>query len=878
MLAESSDKDPLSILNRLRQLETRKPLQTLPSLIRSFDSDRLKLTIKYWEDQIQIHEELQAKSTEYNNRIILNETEQQLYAINKRFPDRNTNFLKFKQIAIPDKKLYFPHGLEEPDKLSFITDTKAIYIQSLAVVTLHDRNICLAKHSIPDCITFVPGPAELTLKAGKRLRAEVDTTNIVTTKLRSGKSPKRAVVTPPKSKQVIPKQPDDRPIRRNLFNDPSLENNFQKTLSSEAHSTSILQGEELQDNLPDFDEVKSSFDIYKGSLHNNLQTNTSPGDSEVKEEVKIDYSKIIVPPIVTEPDKFKNSPKKEIPLKKSEPSPLKKPPIEREVEMSNPGEEPKAIEALIDALIKKHMELNLQRPRQPPSTPPIEGDENDVEFLRKKLEILEATHHPSRHMVSTDTQTIMDLKSNMAEMANCINKLQEVIEENKLTPEEKQKLKLMSGPTSTAVNSLVYKIDYPKNVIDITVFRPSISIMKPTSIIATVGVFDPDSNPKSNFREIWERIQNYTRNYELYEYEYVDILMIVMKGSAGSSLTDMIREYNGKLYKILEAIQDIYIPQHTIFDDMDALNKFSRPANENIKSTMRRAALIINKLKNQCTPAAWNERRYHLLLALIKQVIDKDTARHLYAEELKCAQRGAQLDIPAIITIISLHEQTHDLIPKREMKLHYDINSMQVIENKDQPVKTMTVADKNEKRSQQHKKERSKTKELIRTPDKRSESRDRISGKKYGDERNDRLRNRSSSVSSLHNYSQRNSQGERNYRSTSPYNDKQRSRSNDRSQSRDRYRSLSRDRSYGQKSNSSNKNQDRSRKQGRDNNNKNNRKSYKNGNGNKPRYEKTFEHGKNLVTLHFYKCLTCPSMHPTGANCDNNNKVTSLNM
>jgi hypothetical protein len=263
---------------------------------------------------------------------------------------------------------------------------------------------------------------------------------------------------------------------------------------------------------------------------------------------------------------------------------------------------------------------------------------------------------------------------------------------------------------------------------------------------------------------------------------------------------------------------------------------------------------------------------------LIKQVIDKDTARHLYAEELKCAQTGAQLDIPAIITIISLHEQTHDLIPKREMKLHYDINSMQVIEQKDQPVKTMTVADKNEKRSQQHKKERSKTKELIRTPDKRSESRDRISGKKYGDERNDRLRNRSSSVSSLHDYSQRNSQGERNYRSTSPYNDKQRSRSNDRSQSRDRYRSLSRDRSYGQKSHSSNKNQDRSRKQGRDNNNKNNRKSYKNGNGNKPRYEKTFEHGKNLVTLHFYKCLTCPSMHPTGANCDNNNKVTSLNM
>ena len=882
MSAKSSDKDPLVILNKLRQLENRKLLVTLPSIFKSFDYEKLQASINYWEEQIQIHEELKSTSKEYNNRIILNETEQLIYSKNKRFPDRKTQYLKYNQVADREKGLYFPHGLVDPEEHSFITDTEAIYIQSLTVVTVQNKNICLAKHSIPDCISFIPGKADLSPKAATRKRDPPDPSLILESRLRSQKGETKKVPSPPKSKQFIPKKLDFSNI--NLSDATTSKGDIKKEISDQALSTSILQEHELQDNLPDFEEDQDIAGIDTESFHSPLQSPKSSTNLQIEKEAKPKLQKLAE---IKKQQILGFSGTSSINIDPVVPKTVKEKPIlgsstvtiSNKTKMGQVDEEAvRLLEARIDALTKHMEELyNQGRPRPTPRNPSTSGDDNDIEFLRSQLQKMELSQQPVRQVVSTDKETIMELKNNIADMANCMNKLQEVIEQNKLTPEEKQKLKMMSGPTSAIANPLVYKINYPTNIIDNSVYRGAISVMKPTSIIATIGIFDPDINPKSNFREIWERIQNYTRNFDLYEHEYVDILMILMKGSAASCLTDMIREYGGNLSKILEAIQDIYIPQHTIFDDMDELNKFSRPANENIKTTMRRAALIINRLKNQCAPAAWNERRYHMLLALIKQVIDKETFRHLYAEELKCAQAGTQLDIPAIITIISLHEQTHDLVPKRELRLQYNINSMQVIEHDDRQIKTMTVTDKHEKRLGNNKKERSRTKELVRTPNKRSESRERYqpsSQSQHIGKRNDHQRYRSSSTSDVHDYSQRNSQGDRNYRSKSPY-DTRRSQSDNRSQSRDRYRSASRERSY---KNSAGRNQDRSRKQKKSYNNNGSNRNNKNTSPDKPSYEKSFKHGKNMVTLHFYKCLTCPSMHPTGSNCDKNNEITSLNM
>ena len=474
-------------------------------------------------------------------------------------------------------------------------------------------------------------------------------------------------------------------------------------------------------------------------------------------------------------------------------------------------------------------------------------------------------------------------------MATYVHKLQEEVKQNKLSSEEKQKLKSMSERTSTSDIPLVYKLKFPANVIPITTERGPLSILKAPSVVATIGTFDPDTNPKANFKDTWERIQNYTRNYQLYEHEYIDILMILMKGESATHLTDMISSYGSDLSKILTALQDIYVPCHTIFDEMDELNKFSRPANENIKTTIRRAGLLINKLRHTCSSAAWEERRYHMMLALIKQVIAKETSQHLYSEELKCAQMGKQLDMPAIISILTIHEQSNPhLIPKRELKLTYNINSMQLIQHEsDKSIKTMTVADK-EKGHQLSKNRNSNDRN--KTPDRKSridKSSDRM---KTNYNKNVERTTRSSSKDTYQN-SQRNSQGDRNYRSTSPYSNRSQSgeryRSNNsrerytpsrsRERERERYRSKSNEsqRSYGndrQNYKQNNKSKDRNNKP-RNNNGKNDRPP----NGQQRKYNKTFEHGKNQVILHFYKCEACPNMHPTGINCDKSHEISSLN-
>ena len=833
MQATSSDvTTALTELNELRQLEGRTQLETLPNVYKNFPAERLNATVREWRSQIKIHKELQKESVEYNNRIILNETEQALYAKNKRNPDSQIQFLKYSQVAVADRELYFPLGENDPAEFAFITNTEATYIQSLTSTQVGDKNICIAKHSIPDCITYVAGTAELTPKVvKKRTGDKPDPKLIIGSRLRSGIQ--TAPTTPTKTE--IPK-PVVRRSPPKAWTISSESNEQKQTPLDYLSQESSVSTQSLSDKtfiIPHSEKTQTFGKINSGGI----QSFHPPSNASISKNPN---------PMIRSEDEFDDMDSKEALMK--------------------------FIDDRVNEHIKKKMEdMAKQGPRQdpdPPNIPRVES--NDIDYLKGEIERLRLHQEPKRQFVSTDKDEIMELRKGMADMANYVMKLQEVVDENKLLPEDKRKLLMLTGQSPTSVNPLIYTLNYPDNIISTNIPRAPLNILKAPSVIATIGTFEPDINPKSNFKEIWERIQNYTRNHSLYEHEYVDILMIIMKGSAATALTDMIREYKGKLIKIIEAIQDIYVPHHTIFDDIDELNKFNRPAGENIKTTMRRASLVINKLKNQCTPAAWDERRYHMLLALIKQVIDIQTVRHLHVEELKCAQAGTQLNIPAIISIISMHEQTHDLIPKREMKLHYNINSMQVINHENEkPVKTMTVKENSEKRQT-----RSSTKELIssqtdKSPNRqRSRETDRTREKRQGSKKEgDRQSYRSRSESSSHQNSQRNNKGDRNYRANSPYPRRDRSQSYDR---RDRSsRSQSREKSSYNKS----------EKRTSDNGNKNNHNSGNGKNdGKQSKYNKTFKHGNNLVTLHFYKCLTCPSMHPTGAGCDKPHEVTSLNM
>ena len=285
--------------------------------------------------------------------------------------------------------------------------------------------------------------------------------------------------------------------------------------------------------------------------------------------------------------------------------------------------------------------------------------------------------------LKTERQEISDLKAQMNEMT-AMMKMVTVGSNLNITTETEARLAEKFQDTVYEEPPQTYNffitLERPTNIISKSIQRtPEIlPCLKPSAIINTIGIFDPKAQPKVDFRCIWDRILDQTRNYQLYEHEYITCLRIVMKGEAGLELDGMIKEYKGDLNQILDAIQDIHVPQHTIFDEFVELNAFTRRPNEHMRTMVRRASLLIGKLRPTVSPAAWKDRQHLLLSQIIKQVIDKQTFAHLRAEELKCAQTGHTLSIEAMTSIVDFYELSKGLIPKTEIKLQYDVQSMRL--------------------------------------------------------------------------------------------------------------------------------------------------------------------------------------------------------
>jgi len=144
-------------------------------------------------------------------------------------------------------------------------------------------------------------------------------------------------------------------------------------------------------------------------------------------------------------------------------------------------------------------------------------------------------------------------------------------------------------------------------------------------IQSTIGSFDPNSEFLNDFKGIWDSILDHTREYLLYEHEYISILKMVMKGTAAVNLRLMIRE-RLDIDDILSAIQDIYVPEQTFFDDYVDINKFTRRANEPIRATMRRAKFVINPLSKTVPEGVWMDKSYTILIGIMRQLIGTDVA------------------------------------------------------------------------------------------------------------------------------------------------------------------------------------------------------------------------------------------------------------
>ena len=279
-----------------------------------------------------------------------------------------------------------------------------------------------------------------------------------------------------------------------------------------------------------------------------------------------------------------------------------------------------------------------------------------------------------KHRAHTEREEIQKLETK-------VNKLTELLENQlQIQPDSLLETK---DETLGASYPVIYHLQKPTNIVKGQRQQESLSAIKPTTLLATVGSFDPDTDTKIDFKKFWDRLSDYLRPYELYEHEYVQCLLTLMKGSAADIITDMNKQYKGNLNRILEALQDLFLPQYSIFDDYDELNKFKRKANEHIRTTVRRAMILVWKLEHTVSPAAWPDRQYHLVVNIIKQVIDKKTFRHLRSKELECAQTGTELSISAITDIIALYEVSHELTPPQDIPIKFNVNTMQLTDQPD---------------------------------------------------------------------------------------------------------------------------------------------------------------------------------------------------
>lgn len=300
----------------------------------------------------------------------------------------------------------------------------------------------------------------------------------------------------------------------------------------------------------------------------------------------------------------------------------------------------------------------------------------------KELELKNATLTGQLETLKTGKQRAKTEREEIQTLETRLNKLTELFEQqlqiqpDSITVDTKDETIGAAFPT-------IYNLQKPSNIIKGTRQQGSLSAIKPTTLIATIGPFDPDTDTKIDFKKFWDRLSDYLRPYELYEHEYVQCLLTLMKGSAADTITDMNKQYKGDLHRILEALQDLFLPQYSIFDDYDDLNRFKRKANEHIRTTVRRAMILVWKLEHTVSPAAWPDRQYHLVVNIIKQVIDKKTFRHLRSKELECAQTGTELSISAITDIISLYEVSHELTPPQDIPIKFNVNTMQLTDQPD---------------------------------------------------------------------------------------------------------------------------------------------------------------------------------------------------
>lgn len=319
---------------------------------------------------------------------------------------------------------------------------------------------------------------------------------------------------------------------------------------------------------------------------------------------------------------------------------------------------------------------------EPPSTMATSTDEfeqlkNQIDTLQKEVK----SYKDKEKSLALKPKTSKDINRIMSTMVKQIDSIkQKEAASVPIDSTEWEEIKEAIGPEQNL--DLLFTLERPTNIIAKTVTRypENLPLLKPSMIQLTIGTFNPEVVELNDFKGIWDSILDHTKDYDIYEHEYICILKMVMKGTATTTLRLIIREFKGDLDSILTAIQDMYVPEHTFFDDYVDINGFSRLPKEPIRATIRRATFAINPLKKTVPAVAWSNKRDTMLITVLKQVIDNQTYKHLRRQEYKCRQNNTIMDIETMINIVSLYEVAHNLIPNTPLKLQFNVNTLSLIE------------------------------------------------------------------------------------------------------------------------------------------------------------------------------------------------------
>ena len=198
--------------------------------------------------------------------------------------------------------------------------------------------------------------------------------------------------------------------------------------------------------------------------------------------------------------------------------------------------------------------------------------------------------------------------------------------------------------------------------------------LDPDKITKAAPSFDP-SEAKSSFKETWDKLVVYGRMCNYTDDDYLWALGILIHGDAYTTFGGLC-ERGATLKEILKHFADRYVSQHTIEDDLAALDSFERQANETIRAAMSRYIYLLDKTAHATPPNKWPGLRDAKLEETLSSICSNNAFKELKRRTTAARSQGYYISYDAMLKIVDQEERVRKEIPSKPTPLKYNINNV----------------------------------------------------------------------------------------------------------------------------------------------------------------------------------------------------------